>query len=262
MAQVEVISDAQLINTYAQKIMEEPEVEITTQAPPEPVVDLYVGFMRGDDHVKTAEIRELTGEDEELISKSGSIGKALEVILKRGTVLLGDQPPSESELSSLISGDRDNILLSIRRATFGNDVDVALTCSACGNRDMYVIDLVNDVPVVNDGNPIMWDVKTRAGIITVAMPTGNTQKKVIENNDKTSAELSTIFLSGCIVQVDREPVVGSRVALSLGISDRELLLKEILTKTPGPRLMEVSKTCKACEDEIFVPLSLADLFRL
>lgn len=262
MAQVEVISDAQLINTYAQKIMEEPAVEITTQAPPEPIVDLYVGFMRGDEAVKTAEIRELTGEDEELIAKSGSIGKALEVILKRGTVSLGDRVPNDSELNSLISGDRDHILLAIRRATFGNDVDVALTCASCGNRDMYKVDLRDDVPAVSEENPIMWDIKTRHGVITVTMPTGNTQKKVIENNDKTSAELSTIFLGGCIVQVDKEPVVGTRAALQLGIADREVLLKEILEKTPGPRLMEVTKTCKACEETILVPLSLADLFRL
>ena len=262
MTQVEVISDAQLINTYAQKMMEEPEAQITTQAPPEPLVDLHVGFTRGDSLIKTAEIRELTGEDEELISKSGSIAKALEVILKRGTILLGDQPPSDQELSSLVSGDRDSILLAIRRVTFGNDVDVALTCTSCGVRDGYVIDLKNDVPVVDGNNPTIWDIKTKNGVITVTMPTGTTQKRVIENNEKTAAELSTIFLSGCIIQVDREPVVGSRIALALGIADREMILREILQKTPGPRLMEVSKTCKACGDEIPVPLSLADLFRL
>lgn len=262
MAQVEIISDAQLINTYAQKIMEEPGVEITTQAPPEPVVELFMGLMRGEERVTTAEIRELTGEDEELIAKSGSIGKALEVILKRGVVSIGDRTPTDAELGSLVSGDRDSLLLAIRRITFGGDIDVALTCTACGHRDQYVIDLGSDVPVVDDKNPMTWDIPTKKGLVTVTMPTGTTQKKVIENNDKTAAELSTIFLGGCIIAVDREPVVGPRVALSLGIADREILLKEILNKTPGPRLMEVTKTCEACEDDISVPLSLADLFRL
>lgn len=262
MSQYEIITDSQLINTYAQKMMEEPEVEITTQAPPEPVVKLHMGLVRDGAQIKTAEIRELNGEDEELIAKSGSVAKALETILKRGTVFLGDRAPTDAELGNLVSGDRDSILLAIRRVTFGNNIDITLTCTSCGVRDNYTIDLKNDVPVVADENPLTWDIKTKAGVVTVTMPTGNTQKKVIENNDKTSAELSTLFLGGCILAVDREPVVGPRVALTLGISDRETVLREILSKTPGPRLMEVTQTCKACEDKIFIPLSLADLFRI
>lgn len=262
MTKAEVISDAQLINTYAQKMMEEPEVQITTQAPPEPIVDLHVGIMRGNELVKTAEIRELNGEDEELISKSGSVGKALEVILARGTILIGNQRPTDAELGGLISGDRDALLLAIRRVTFGSEVDVTLFCSSCSHKDEYVIDLKNDVPVVDGNTPTTWDIPVKSGVITVTMPTGVTQKKVIENNDKTSAELSTIFLGGCIVAVDREPVVGPRIALSLGISERETILREIFSKTPGPRLMEVTKTCKACDADIPAPLSLADLFRL
>ena len=90
---------------------------------------------------------------------------------------------------------------------------------------------------------------------------GLTQRKVMENANKTVAELNTIILNGCVVNVNDSPITPSTV-LELGIADRETLIAEIIEKNPGPRLGEVSKACKACGNEVDLPLSLAALFRL
>ncbi len=76
------------------------------------------------------------------------------------------------------------------------------------------------------------------------------------------AELNTILLAGCVMSINGVSVTGPQDVLNLGMSDREKIAMELLEKNPGPRLMEVSKACKACGKDINVPLSLAALFRI
>jgi hypothetical protein len=104
--------------------------------------------------------------------------------------------------------------------------------------------------------------ETKLGLVTVALPNGVTQKKLMENYDKTSAEINTLLLSGCIVSLDGSPSVGAGTALSLGMADRTRIVDEIIKRNPGPRLGEVKKSCKACGEDISLPLSLLDLFRI
>ena len=94
------------------------------------------------------------------------------------------------------------------------------------------------------------------------LPNGIVQKKLMENMDKTSAEINTLLLSGCIVTINGSPSVGASTALSLSMADRAKIIDQILEKNPGPRLGEVKKACKACGEDMDLPLSLVDLFRL
>ena len=164
----------------------------------------------------------------------------------------------------MLSADRDALLLAIRRVTFGNTVEYRAFC-ACGAEQLLEIDLVNDIPVKELDNPItdrVWTVSTKAGEVVLALPTGVTQKRLIEATDKTTAELGTILLSGCVQSIDGKISTGATAVLKLGMADREKLIEEIVEKNPGPRLGEVSKTCEACGESIETPLSLVALFRL
>lgn len=258
-----VITDAELVNKFAQQAMEEPEQVIETKAPPGPEVELPGGFIDNGTLVTTVEVRELNGMDEEAIAKASNTGKALNVLLQRGLVKIGSRPATSLDLDLFLSGDRDAILIGIRRITFGETLDVNATCSNCGVKQEVSIDLKEDIPVVKLENPATdrtWNVKTKRGFITVALPTGVTQKRLMENSDKTSAELSTILLSGCVQAVNGEPSLGASTVLNLSIADRAQIVDEIMARTPGPRLGEVSKVCKACGEGIPLPLSLVDLF--
>jgi len=84
----------------------------------------------------------------------------------------------------------------------------------------------------------------------------------MDNIDKTAAEVNTILLSGCIVSINEAPSIGARAALNLGMADRNKIIDQILDRNPGPRLGEVKKACQACGEDVFLPLSLTDLFRL
>lgn len=246
--------------------MEEPAAVINTRAPAKNEVNLVTGFINKlGDLIKTAEVRELTGIDEEAISKAGSSGKALHVILQKGLVALGDAFPTKEDLDSLVSGDRDAILLGIRRVTFGEDIKLNITCGACSDTKDVLIHLIDDVPITefNELTGRTWNVELRDGkLATVSLPNGALQRKIMENLDKTGVEINTIIIAGCLISIDDKPSAGASTVLKLGILDRETLLTNIMSNLPGPRLGEVKKVCEACGEKMNIPLNLADLFRV
>lgn len=258
------ITDAELIEQFAKKAMEEPAAIIETQAPSESEVTLPGGFIEPNGELVTkAEVQELTGADEELISKAGSAGKALNILLQRGLLKVGSREATKEDLDNLLSGDRDAILIGIRRATFGPTLDFSIQCTSCNAPQDVSVDLIEDVPTVTLKDPLYdrtWEVKTKKGVIKVALPTGVVHKKLMENTDRTAAELNTMLLAGCVLSVDGRPSVGASTVLSLGMGDRNKIIKEILKRNPGPRLEEVTKVCEACGEKILLPLGLTDLF--
>jgi hypothetical protein len=262
----DVITDAQLISQFAAKAMEEPEAIIKTQAPSDSEVKLPGGFIsKTGEVIRTAEVKELNGLDEEAISKAGSAAKAFNVLLQRGLVKIGSEEVTKDHIDNLLSGDRDAILIGIRRVTFGNAITLNVQCASCTSHQTLDVDLVEDVPTRTLEDPISertFKVMTKRGPAVVALPTGLVQKKLVDNTDKTVAEINTLLLAGCIMSVDDSPSAGASTALSLGMSDRTNILDEIVKRNPGPRLGEVTKTCQACGELMNLPLSLTDLFRL
>ena len=262
----ELISDPSLIAQAAKQFTEEPKVEITTEAPSNTEVALPGGFINREGAlIKYAEVRELNGADEESIARSGSTGRALATMLQRGLVSLGMDSTSKEDLDTLLSGDRDAILIGIRRATFGNEIGFDLTCPSCKSQGAIVIDLTKDIPIRALKDPIeerTWIYESKLGPVRVGLPTGATQRKLLENSDKTAAELNTILLAGCVSSIDGRPSLGASTVLKLSWKDREKLVDEILERNPGPRLGEVKKACEACGEIIELPLTLAALFRV
>jgi hypothetical protein len=261
----QIVSQDEL-NRIAQEAMAGPEVVVTTEAPPSPLVELPGGFVTLDGElITTVEVKELTGEDEEIVAKSSSGAKALHTLLVRGTVSIGDMEPEKEDFDKLLAGDRDSILIGIRCATFGAEVAYRATCSACNTQQEFDIDLNEDLEYKKLEDPVndrTWNVTLKNGdIASVSLPTGKTQRKLMDAPDSmTGAELSTMLLTGCINSVNGSPA-RPNTALKLGLKDREKIMSEISERNPGPRLAEVSKACEACGEKISTPLSLGALFR-
>ena len=262
----ELITDPKIVNQAVKALEAEPVVKVTTQAPSDTEVSLPGGFINREGAlVKYAEVRELNGADEEAVARAGSTGRALNVMLQRGLVSLGMESASKEDLDTLLSGDRDAILIGIRRATFGNTIDFTGTCPSCRTEQNLTLDLNKDIPVVELKDPKedrLWTYESKLGTVVVGLPTGNTQRRLLENTDKNSAELNTILLAGCVASINGSPSIGASTVLKLSWKDREAIVQEILERNPGPRLGEVKKACEACGEEIPMPLTLAALFRI
>lgn len=240
---------------------------ITIPSLPDTNIELPGGFYDPleDTLVTTAEVKELTGADEEDIVRITEIGKALMVILQKGTVSVGGKPADKETLELLLSGDREALLLGIRCATFGTEIELTdVVCSRCPELQTMTIDLKKDVKtqVLEDRiNDRTFVLDLKVGKVKVTLPTGSTQNKLVNAPNKNNAELDTLLLSNCVLEINDVQIFGQAPIRNLGIQDRRTILEEIAKRNPGPLLNEIKKACNTCGQEVELPLTLADLFR-
>ena len=236
------------------------------KSPSDNVVDLPGGFITSAGEVlRTAEVRELNGRDEEAIAKASTVGKALVTIIQRGTVSIGAVKSEESVLDNLLAGDLDALLLGIIKATFGVNIDIPSYCEKCEDYKIVTVDLNTDVKTKVLTDPIndrVFTVQGKTDVFTVALPTGITQKTLIKNADKTEAEQTTLLLEDCVVKINNNPVYSAVQVQSLGMVDRKNIVKEINKRVPGPQFTDLQVTCPDCEGEVTVSINLGTLFRL
>ena len=253
----------QLLN---QALAEEPQAQAPQiVAPSDTTVDLPGGYITATGEViRTAEVRELNGRDEEAISKSLSLGKALLIILQRGTVKVGDQPVDDKVLDSMLIGDRDAILLGILKTTFGPKIEIPSYCVGCTEDKEVQIDINEDIKVKVLDNPEegrVFTVKGKKNEYVLQLPNGRVQKSMIDNMDKTSAELSTIVLEGTLLQINGAPVISKSQVQNLSLTDRRTLIEELNNRAVGPQFDDITIKCTDCEGEVLVPINLGTLFQ-
>lgn len=234
--------------------------------PSDTTVELPGGYLTpAGEILRTAEVRELNGKDEEAIAKANNVGKALMTILQRGTVRIGDQKVDEKLLDNLLSGDRDMLLLEIFKATFGSEAELVAFCDGCQDMKTVNVDLVNEIKVKRLEDPIndrVFTVEGKREEITVQLPTGAAQRELINSAEKTSAELNTILLENTVVNIGSSPVYSKAQVQNLGLVDRRKIIEEINARIPGPQFDPISVNCPECESEVLVPINLGTLFRL
>lgn len=266
--QISASNNPALANELAAKAMGNQEAEVPAlkadiKLPPDTIVKLPAGILDPFDGVKnTAEVRELNGADEEAISRINDSGKALLSILDRAVLKIGEEPATKDLLDGLLAGDREVLLLAIRKATFGSDIQLGPTCPNCGEDQIFNIDLDKDVEIKElKEEDRYFSVTVKAGKVDMTLPTGSAQKDLISATNKNVAELDSILLKHCITSINGSALVTMQQIRDLSIKDRRELLKAISDRNPGPRLGDIKKTCSACSQEVLLPLSLAELFR-
>ena len=101
----------------------------------------------------------------------------------------------------------------------------------------------------------------KAGEVVISLPKGAAQKAIVASSTKTSAELDTILLKHCIISINGRPVLTTDDVRNLSLKDRRDILQQISDRNPGPQLDKLSKECSSCNQEVKLPLTLADIFR-
>lgn len=229
---------------------------------------LPVGITRNGETIRQAEVRELTGEDEEAIAKSmGNLVRLVQIILERGTVRIGDSPATGTLLKDLLYGDRDALLLGIRAATFGKMLDVeSYICSGCQREVDLSIDLTTIKVREGDDKPKTVALR-KGGEAVVRFPNGHDQQAVFENPDMSSAEQNTVLLARCVQSITdadgraRRVNNSTTVVRQLGVADRKNLLRFIAENQPGPRYDDIEFTHDECGTVNRLAIGVVDLFR-
>jgi hypothetical protein len=155
-------------------------------------------------------VRPLTGRDEEMLADAeargfdGSMASTVTALLARCVVSLGGAgPPSTDVLRSLPVGDREALLLHLRRATLGDRIDCVATCPApaCGERldlTLSVAELL--VPRYDDAAAWHDEVfgSDRRLRLRFRLPTGADQEVTAEHAATDPAAAARALLARCV----------------------------------------------------------------
>ena len=242
--------------------------------PPDEYVTLPGGLRKGSDVIRHAIVRELTGADEEALAKSSQAANPfhfVNTLLERGTVRIGDEDEKETKkfLRELLIGDRDALILGIRRATYGNEIELKdWICPACGDMSDLAVTLhdipTNEIEIPED----TFEVPLRkGGKAVVRLAIGEDQLTVYENLKLSQPERDTMLLSRCVLSISgkdggsRAMAGFSSLARDLSIPDRKAILTQLVDRQPGPRFSEIKHTHGACGNEVALLIGVGDLFR-
>lgn len=238
---------------------------LTIRKPFDGLVTLPGGYLTATGEVITeVQVRELNGMDEEAMARQPNLARALTTVLSRAVVSIGDEPASESAIDNLLSGDADALMLGIYRATFGDTAVVPGYCANCNKLEQVEINVVEDIkvrPLMDPVNDRVFTVQGKKVDYVVKLPSRKTQKDMMHNLEKNSAELNTLLLEGCVVQIGSTPVLSPSQIQAINLADRKALIKQITSRIPGPQFEAVEVPCGTCDGKVEVPISLGTIFR-
>ncbi|MEU0213607.1 hypothetical protein ABZ281_00315 [Streptomyces sp. NPDC006265] len=265
--QVDVLGDTEAATAAVQSLLtgstgEPPAIPV----PADCLVTLPAGLYRDDQIITEAEVRELTGADEEALARVRSNPlRMLETLLELGTVRVGDVPATSDVLPQLLLGDRDALVVAIRRITFGDEMEFSgIVCDHCGDDFAATISL-GDLKSQTATSSRLTVPLRKGGCAIVRYPTGADQAAMLADPKATDAEHNSVLLSRCLIEVrDTQGNVtpgSANLVKSLGIGDLRSILRQLAAAQPGPRLLQTTIEHEACGGEVPLPLSVADLFR-
>ena len=249
--------------------------------PPPELINLPGGYKQGETVHRTAVVRELTGEHEEALARalrSGNIYHFLNTLLECGVKSVGDiSDPGEvrKAVRGMFIGDRDELVLGVRNATYGNELElIGWECPNCKEQSDLVLDLESDGIDIKrrdlaDHSDSVFDVKKlrKGAVARVRLATGDDQLAVAENQSWTIPQRDTKLLSRCVLMITdkngnvRNMQAQPSLALEMTIPDRRAILKELSERQPGPQYNEIVFRHEDCDGEVSVALGLTDLFR-
>ena len=201
---------------------------------------------------KLAEVRELTGYDEERIAslenrKGITYIEYFTEILKMGVVSIGNIE-FKDRLNELTIGDRNILFLAIIRTTYGRERMFDRTCGECKEVNKVIIDLYDDFPLQTpDFDPTgTIKVTLKNGTVHELRPPNAEDNIAIGKKDSTGPAQASAMIARCSIWRDNPPVNAEEWAKSLSLSDRQLLIRALTDLNMGPKLEEVDATCAHC----------------
>lgn len=240
-------------------------------APTDPGVSLPRGiFHQGSWHTQ-AEVRELTGADEEFVARYPEQADNFEAVLSVGTARIGDIDLTSMKHSErlaitgqLLVGERQMLYLAIVRATFGNERDYAYVCE-CKAEVGVSLDIAQDLAVtVPEGVDYRngtyrytadgWDIGYR-------LVTGADEREMLAKQRANMAERVTQLLESVVLTINGEPPLDPHQAvLNLPARVRRGLLEVMNTNQPTFDMNIISE-CPSCGRKSEYGLTWFDLFR-
>jgi hypothetical protein len=238
------------------------------ETPRDGFVTIPGGIKVGEETITEVEVQELTGEAEERLAKARTSNDPMRfynTLLEEGIASVGGKSPEEV-IGQMLVGDRETILLGIREATYGPEIELGTAfCEECREEFDATIE-VKDIPIRPLESETTFTVPLRkGGKAKVRLPEGADQTAYLKDPSLTDSERNSVLLSRCVITLPQNgeemPVSGfPSLVLSLGVVDRRNILAEIDKRQPGPRYdgLEIEHECGS-KVAVFV-MGLVSLF--
>lgn len=215
--------------------------------------------------LREAEVRELTGEDEEIFSKGSDDNAKIAMLVERGTVSLEGEEVDLALIRSMPIGNRDALMLAIRRATYGDELELNLVCTSCEAENNIIVDLATEVEMQTGESTTTVEFR-RGGNAVLRWPNSDDEaevRKVAMKRKKTMniAEVNTMLLGRVLLEVNGADAIGERTARQLRMPDRRDLVEHLSRKQPGPLFDQIKHQCVECGQTSPVNLGYEELFR-
>jgi len=228
-------------------------------------VDLLAGYKDKDGNVHMdAEIREMTGVDEEDIQKPdirANMGRIITTVLRNCVVRIGTLEKSSMKLTEwekimkeLFLGDRDLLMMKIREFTYGEELELPFKCPSCRQEGKHILEWdeieIEDINV--DPYSVPFSLKKgarnkdgeRVKEGTLRMPTGQDQELLDSVARKNMGQANTTLITRCVTSLG-DVRLSTKVFKELGSVDREEIVSVIADNSFGPTF-KIEIDCPSC----------------
>lgn len=225
---------------------------------------------------REAELAPLSGREEELLAERGTSSNAAFItrILNRCLRRIGTiSPISEMIARDLLVGDRQYLMLKLREATFGDQVQETIVCPwpDCGRR-IDIDFLLGDVPLilpVDPGPTYRFQLSAEAALydeqgvahrdVVFRLPTGGDQEFAAALALQDGEQALIQLMSRCIRSIGdlHQP----DVTLLGGLSSLARTELDQAMETVAPRVdLNITGLCPECGREFSQPFDLPEFF--
>lgn len=212
--------------------------------------ELFRGILNDGVFNKEFEFREITGEDEEAVSRSDvrtSPGKLYRVLLSRVLVSLGgvdrhsvSKDEWEKLVNSLTAADQDCIMVAVRAESLGSELEFTNKCPKCGADHKTLLEIseleIKDC-LLGEEDTIAFSLpkgvysKERDQVLKegrLRIPNGSDREVIIPLIRNNPAQATTTLLARCVVDLEGSPATPTLVR-KMTSKDRAYL-EELINK--------------------------------
>jgi hypothetical protein len=216
------------------------------------VCDLPGGLVLDDGRrLGRAELRPLTGREEEWLTQHAGMASAhlATKLLSACFVRLEEEPVNPEIIDKLLVGDRDYLILQLRRMTLGDRFAAVFSCPAC-KRAMDVEFLAQDIsiePRLQNTVAYTWASDDAQRVVRYRLPNGADQEAVADLRDVDAVEA---LLARCVIDDGGTP---------LSNEERVAVIAEMDARAPQIDL-ELELNCPECGHSFTTPFDCTSFF--
>jgi hypothetical protein len=167
-------------------------------------VNLPCGLERRGRFLRTARLRPVSGADEAALADAPALAAArVSALLARCVERIGDERASLADVRELFIGDREALLLHLRRLTFGEALTCVLPCPHPGCGETLELPLTIAALLVPPvAEPRAVHETELAGVrVRFRLPTGKAQETAAERARQEPDAALAELVAACVIEV-------------------------------------------------------------